>query len=681
MARHMCVISLAMLGLLPVLRAQEVPLINSETLAGQGFQVAPEKGWRVYTGPLLDGASVEIMDAEWQLVGSILRPDDLARISWDGYGWFRISLEVAPQWKGQKIGVQLRHIGASRMYLNGVLVNTFGTVGKSKEAEISHVNNEPFIITLGDEDTQVLSLEFSNYSANLAKSIPKNKGFALRLADPVDYVNSWWKNRSRLLAYVWFFFGFFLMIFIFHGFLFFHLKEHLSNLFVALIGLLGLLLILIALAEMNTHEYAHYAILKRLQQLTTYITYPLLLHYAYAVFKHRSPKSLWFAYSMIPIVYFLYQWQMDALALIIQMVILLWTVGLTIQAIRNKCPGGWTIGIGILVVVITVLLEVFNLTAPLYRILNPQIGLPFFGALVFMTLISLQASRSFSQTSRQLAKELKLVKQLSAEKLDQEREARKMEVAQKLLEADNLRKTQELEEARRLQLSMLPKKLPDHPCFEIAAFMETATEVGGDYYDFYSKNADALTIAIGDATGHGSKAGTMVAAVKGLFGILGKEDDLVAALKSIHAGLRTMHMRRMFMALTLLKVEGYQVRFSVAGMPPLFILRGKDQPVEMIQEKALPLGSAGNFPYREKCVELKPGDHLVLMSDGLPEMFNSQREMLGEAKVKEALKEMSQLSAGAIVEALRQLGETWRGEHPQDDDVTLMVLKAKPHSA
>ena len=78
----------------------------------------------------------------------------------------------------------------------------------------------------------------------------------------------------------------------------------------------------------------------------------------------------------------------------------------------------------------------------------------------------------------------------------------------KFLQLENNRKTKELDEARNLQLSMLPKVLPQVPNLDIAVYMKTATEVGGDYYDFNVGTDGTLTVAIGDATGHGMKAGT-----------------------------------------------------------------------------------------------------------------------------------------------------------------------------
>jgi serine phosphatase RsbU (regulator of sigma subunit) len=67
---------------------------------------------------------------------------------------------------------------------------------------------------------------------------------------------------------------------------------------------------------------------------------------------------------------------------------------------------------------------------------------------------------------------------------------------------------------------MLPEKFLYHQEFEIAALMQTASEVGGDYYDFYEGPGNQLTIAIGDATGHGARASMLVAATKSLFNLL-----------------------------------------------------------------------------------------------------------------------------------------------------------------
>ena len=107
------------------------------------------------------------------------------------------------------------------------------------------------------------------------------------------------------------------------------------------------------------------------------------------------------------------------------------------------------------------------------------------------------------------------------------------------IEAENERRAKELEEARNLQLSMLPKQVPQLPGLDIAAYMKPATEVGGDYYDFYVGEDGTLTAAVGDATGHGLRAGTMVTAMKSLFNTHAQERDITHIFKQSSGALKT----------------------------------------------------------------------------------------------------------------------------------------------
>ena len=89
-----------------------------------------------------------------------------------------------------------------------------------------------------------------------------------------------------------------------------------------------------------------------------------------------------------------------------------------------------------------------------------------------------------------------------------------LEKALNQLIVDNVRKTEELENARVIQQGFLPPSVPELSFLEIAAFQNAATEVGGDYYDFFAEFDDKLLVAIGDATGHGVGAALMVSATK-----------------------------------------------------------------------------------------------------------------------------------------------------------------------
>lgn len=250
-------------------------------------------------------------------------------------------------------------------------------------------------------------------------------------------------------------------------------------------------------------------------------------------------------------------------------------------------------------------------------------------------------------------------------------EARK----RKEIEAENEARARELEEARQLQLSMLPKKIPQLSGLEIAAYMKPATEVGGDYYDFRFDGDNVLTIAIGDATGHGLKAGSVVTAMKSMFYLLDGETPLTAALERSSRALKQMNLRGLYMALTLIRIEGDRFRIASGGMPPILIYRANSGVVEEIEFRALPLGSLQNYVYHERESRLYPGDVVALMSDGLPERFNPDGEMFDYPRVRRALEDSDKSSAQQIIEQLVRAGDEWSGGRPQDDDITFVLLK------
>ncbi|MBO0798836.1 MAG: SpoIIE family protein phosphatase, partial [Blastocatellia bacterium] len=245
------------------------------------------------------------------------------------------------------------------------------------------------------------------------------------------------------------------------------------------------------------------------------------------------------------------------------------------------------------------------------------------------------------------------------------------------IEAENEQRARELEEARQLQLSMLPKVVPQLPHLEIAALMQTATEVGGDYYDFHLGEDGTLTIAVGDATSHGLKAGTMVAATKSLFNHLAAQTSVVETLQDASRALKQMNLRSLFMALTLVKVRGDRLYCSVAGMPPILIYRAAEGSVEEVPLRGAPLGAVSRYAYHQAEIRLAPDDVVLLMSDGLPERFNPASELFEYERTKEALSASACASPCEILDSLLRASDEWAAGRPLNDDLTLVVLKRK----
>jgi serine phosphatase RsbU (regulator of sigma subunit) len=345
-------------------------------------------------------------------------------------------------------------------------------------------------------------------------------------------------------------------------------------------------------------------------------------------------------------------------------------------AVRQRAEGAWIVAAGVFTALIGPLRFLYLATG-LTISKDFDYYLAFVSSYGMLAAVSIYLARNFARTNKDLTRQLETVQELSTRALEHERTEAELRLKHEQQRAENERRAKELDEARRLQLSLLPKKLPDFPNVEIAAFMKPATEVGGDYYDFYVGGDGTLTVAIGDATGHGLKAGTMVTATKSLFNNLADEPNIAQIFKSSSAALKRMNLRGMFMAMTMAKIKDNSLAISCAGMPPALLYRAATKLVEEFALKAMPLGSPFIVNYKQLELTLAPGDCILLMSDGFPEMFNEQGEMLGFEKAAEILPDVADCSAQEIVDSFVATANEWANGRPQDDDLTFVVLKIK----
>ncbi|MCP5106692.1 MAG: SpoIIE family protein phosphatase [bacterium] len=251
------------------------------------------------------------------------------------------------------------------------------------------------------------------------------------------------------------------------------------------------------------------------------------------------------------------------------------------------------------------------------------------------------------------------------------------EAQAKAIQSEHMRQNHELEEARKLQLSMLPRELPDVPGLDIAVHMETATEVGGDYYDFHIDEDGTLAVAVGDATGHGLKAGTMVAVAKGLFCSEVSHRDIPDFFHKCTHTIKHMRLGNMYMAMSLLNIKDNTLSISSAGMPPLLLYRHNSQTLETVSLKGTPLGAFAGVNYKTREIQLEEGDTIVLLSDGLPELFDKDGEMFGYQRLTELFEEICQNgeSPEDIIGLLKRAGEDWLNGKAPDDDITFVVIR------
>ena len=252
-----------------------------------------------------------------------------------------------------------------------------------------------------------------------------------------------------------------------------------------------------------------------------------------------------------------------------------------------------------------------------------------------------------------------------------------MAAEKRALAIENDRKTEELEKARQLQLSMLPKEIPSLPNLDVAAYMKTATEVGGDYYDFIKSEDDTLNIVIGDATGHGIDAGMMVSITKGLFQNLASCNSLEEVINQFNHSLYSMKLQPMYMTLRILRIKDSNLDVIGAGMFPFLIYNPITGDIREIESTGPPLGIFQNILYSNCELEISKGEVILLMTDGFVERRNDKNEMIGDKKGKNILREVGNASAQVILDRFVRECEEWGGEIPPDDDITFVVIKIK----
>jgi serine phosphatase RsbU (regulator of sigma subunit) len=185
----------------------------------------------------------------------------------------------------------------------------------------------------------------------------------------------------------------------------------------------------------------------------------------------------------------------------------------------------------------------------------------------------------------------------------------------------------------------------------------------------------SLTVVIGDATGHGVKAGMVVATAKSYFHTFAPVSDTIDLIRKMSHGIKNMHLHMLYMSLAVLKINGRKISYVGAGMPPILVFRATSQTVESLISKGMPLGSIVNFPYQEITFDVNPGDVIVMMSDGLMEAYNRDRDMLGLDKLTDCLQKQGSGSAKAISKSFEDLIQDWSKAAPSHDDITVLTLK------
>jgi tetratricopeptide (TPR) repeat protein len=244
----------------------------------------------------------------------------------------------------------------------------------------------------------------------------------------------------------------------------------------------------------------------------------------------------------------------------------------------------------------------------------------------------------------------------------------------KFAKIEETRKTKELEAAKKMQIGFLPKILPTSNDIEIATFIRSSTEVGGDYYDFIVKPDKTILSICGDATGHGVASGMMVSVTKAsLISITETKINLI--LKKLNQVIRKIDLGTLRMSLNIIEIKDSKIRMTSAAMPPIFLYKAATKKVEEIMQTNLPLGGLGNEDFDLIERDFEPGDVVIQLSDGLPEAPNPAGEMYDYDRVKDHLEAVGSKSADEIKNSFILEADKWLDGLHNPDDITFVIIK------
>lgn len=247
--------------------------------------------------------------------------------------------------------------------------------------------------------------------------------------------------------------------------------------------------------------------------------------------------------------------------------------------------------------------------------------------------------------------------------------------------ADKLSARGELDVARKIQSDLIPKHSSQINGYEISTYYEPAREVGGDYFDVIETSERAYVL-VGDISGKGMAAALYMVRVQSIIYMLldsftEVKDILINAKKYFSKNLR----KEFFLTLTLVSVEkDGTLKLVRAGHPPAFHFQNSTKEIKHIYPQGLGIGlnDKGVFEKTLEVEIIKPEaeDIIVIYSDGVTEAMNIHSDLFGDDNLKRVIANNANKSAAEIKEAVLRAVTAFRGAAYQNDDLTLVVLKA-----
>lgn len=245
----------------------------------------------------------------------------------------------------------------------------------------------------------------------------------------------------------------------------------------------------------------------------------------------------------------------------------------------------------------------------------------------------------------------------------------------------------ELQLAKNIQQTFLPKTFPSPPEIDVWGLCESAREVGGDYFDFFKIDDDRFGMVIGDVAGKGVPASLFMAVSRTLFRILSAQgnppDQVLTEFNDrlVELDQGTNMFITMFYGVYYIKTGSFVYATAGHNMPFVHYAESSSSGKFMILPglKTMVAGLMDGMEMESAKISLTNGDIVVLYTDGMIEAVNAEDEEFGEERFEQMLEKYSELDAEQICQNLIHEVKKYQIGMPQFDDMTMFVMKVQPH--
>ncbi|MFQ5824101.1 MAG: SpoIIE family protein phosphatase [bacterium] len=276
--------------------------------------------------------------------------------------------------------------------------------------------------------------------------------------------------------------------------------------------------------------------------------------------------------------------------------------------------------------------------------------------------------------ARYSAEELNLLTVLAIQYVTALRTARfYVEAAEKRLMKE------ELTMAQKIQAGLLPQELPDNEDFSIAAYSDSSSSVGGDFYDYLPIDETRFGLVIADACGNGLPAAMLISQIHAMLkSEINNGKELPSILENMNEQLVSSTPKDKFATLfySVFDVTESELQYATAGHDYPIVVR-KDGSVESLQATGPALGIRRNSTYETGVVKLNGGDFIFFYTDGVTETMNERKQEYGEKRLLKLLIGSRHLDSQSIVDAVLRDLNCFCGDNLPRDDRTVMVLRVK----